>query len=587
MDAVFVDVSGNKKNFLYQYDKNQFIEIENFEYSIAPKVHFQIKSIEQALSVGSRIIDGTLKIAIPNTLLTYGEDIVAYLYIEDAEQGYVVETIFISVIQRKKPANYNYTSEMFARTVDGTTMSDNFGYADVLMVKPDKDEDGNLKYENLNGYFISVIFDDEYKRCVRKATSLNDVYGVSVDNPGFVSNCNDYKLDAFGNPLPEYTYVCSFGFASVIDDGTCSIGGMCVPNSDGIATSTTSTVGYNVIDRIDDTHVFIFVNPSMGTFNGLQSEVYEINSNLNSHINNVTNPHNVTKAQVGLGNADDTSDADKPISIATQNALDTINDTLLVKADLVDGLIPLSQLPSHADTHKSDGSDPLLYSDIGAAAEVHTHTKDEVGLENVDNTSDADKPISTATQEALDTKATLIDGKLSKDVLPDNIGISNIVVDTIADRDALTPTKGMLVHVKDASNDETVSSAYADYIYDGEVWVKTGGYVSSGSGEGSVTAIEWANITNKPSSFTPSTHASTHAIDGSDPITPSDIGAATQIDLVALQERVDNLAVSAEFVMTDSTTGGQYTLGVNNGKLMVIPVGEIVEPYGDGDTIAY
>jgi hypothetical protein len=36
------------------------------------------------------------------------------------------------------------------------------------------------------------------------------------------------------------------------------------------------------------------------------------------------NPHNVTKAQVGLGNADNTSDANKPISNATQTALNDI-----------------------------------------------------------------------------------------------------------------------------------------------------------------------------------------------------------------------------------------------------------------------
>lgn len=38
------------------------------------------------------------------------------------------------------------------------------------------------------------------------------------------------------------------------------------------------------------------------------------------------------------------------------------------------------------------------------AAGDHTHTKDQVGLGNVDNTSDADKPVSTATQSALDAK---------------------------------------------------------------------------------------------------------------------------------------------------------------------------------------
>jgi len=40
---------------------------------------------------------------------------------------------------------------------------------------------------------------------------------------------------------------------------------------------------------------------------------------VNNHITNYNNPHQVTKAQVGLGNVDNTSDLDKPVSTATQN----------------------------------------------------------------------------------------------------------------------------------------------------------------------------------------------------------------------------------------------------------------------------
>lgn len=46
-----------------------------------------------------------------------------------------------------------------------------------------------------------------------------------------------------------------------------------------------------------------------------------VQTNLTSHTNNKSNPHSVTKAQVGLGNVDNTSDANKPISTATQTAL--------------------------------------------------------------------------------------------------------------------------------------------------------------------------------------------------------------------------------------------------------------------------
>ena len=43
---------------------------------------------------------------------------------------------------------------------------------------------------------------------------------------------------------------------------------------------------------------------------------------ISSHISSTSNPHSVTATQVGLGNVDNTSDADKPISTAQQNGLD-------------------------------------------------------------------------------------------------------------------------------------------------------------------------------------------------------------------------------------------------------------------------
>lgn len=52
-----------------------------------------------------------------------------------------------------------------------------------------------------------------------------------------------------------------------------------------------------------------------------------ISTSLQEHISDESNPHNVTKTQVGLGNADNTSDIDKPVSTAQQNALNTALST--------------------------------------------------------------------------------------------------------------------------------------------------------------------------------------------------------------------------------------------------------------------
>lgn len=51
------------------------------------------------------------------------------------------------------------------------------------------------------------------------------------------------------------------------------------------------------------------------------SDVTALETKVNNHIANKSNPHSVTKAQVGLGNASNTSDADKPVSTAQAAAI--------------------------------------------------------------------------------------------------------------------------------------------------------------------------------------------------------------------------------------------------------------------------
>lgn len=51
------------------------------------------------------------------------------------------------------------------------------------------------------------------------------------------------------------------------------------------------------------------------------SDVTALETKVNNHIANKSNPHTVTKTQVGLGNADNTSDANKPVSTAQASAI--------------------------------------------------------------------------------------------------------------------------------------------------------------------------------------------------------------------------------------------------------------------------
>lgn len=75
----------------------------------------------------------------------------------------------------------------------------------------------------------------------------------------------------------------------------------------------------------------------------VDNAVGNVQADLNLHKNNVSNPHQVTKEQVGLGNVDNTADLDKPVSNATQSAIITASSG---KADktYVDNSLPHNNL---------------------------------------------------------------------------------------------------------------------------------------------------------------------------------------------------------------------------------------------------
>ena len=156
-----------------------------------------------------------------------------------------------------------------------------------------------------------------------------------------------------------------------------------------------------------------------------------------------------TAAMVGLGNVDNTADADKPISTATQAALDLkanaadMNTALAAKANTADlaavatsgdyddltnkPTIPAAYTLPTASAIELGGikigtgltidQDGVVSASGPAGVETFNgrtgtvtpqngdYTAAMVGLGNVDNTSDANKPVSTATQTALDAKA--------------------------------------------------------------------------------------------------------------------------------------------------------------------------------------
>jgi hypothetical protein len=121
----------------------------------------------------------------------------------------------------------------------------------------------------------------------------------------------------------------------------------------------------------------------------------------------------------------------------------------------------------HKHRHSSGGDDELTVEDIGAApvehvtdsTNPHSVTADQVGLGNVDNTSDLDKPISTDTQSALDLKSDVGHGHavaditdLTAEAVPyDNLKIQNgIGLEAINVQDAIDELEIEKLNIRDA-----------------------------------------------------------------------------------------------------------------------------------------
>ena len=139
-----------------------------------------------------------------------------------------------------------------------------------------------------------------------------------------------------------------------------------------------------------------------------KSEVTAVDSKVDTHVARVDNPHGVTKAQVGLGNADNTADVDKKVLSATKL---TTPRNITISGEVAgsvsfDGSADINISATIQPNSVALGTDTTgdYVSSVADKTGVVTLVKADVGLENVDNTSDINKPISTATQTALNTK---------------------------------------------------------------------------------------------------------------------------------------------------------------------------------------
>lgn len=110
-----------------------------------------------------------------------------------------------------------------------------------------------------------------------------------------------------------------------------------------------------------------------------------ISNSLRMHVSNGGNPHNVTKALVGLGNVPNVTTNDQTPTYTPPGSL----SELVSGETLKNAMGKISAAVSRLISHLGDKGNP------------HGITKSQIGLGNADNTSDMDKPVSTAQQNAI------------------------------------------------------------------------------------------------------------------------------------------------------------------------------------------
>lgn len=147
------------------------------------------------------------------------------------------------------------------------------------------------------------------------------------------------------------------------------------------------------LNQANDTTISLDAATAWGSITGSMSAQTDLTTALNakaaavdltSHTGNTNNPHSVTKGQLGLGNVDNTSDADKPISTATQTALNAKANT----SDIPTKISDLSNDSGFIDKNVNNLTNYTLtsslaevatsgnYSDLSGTPDIPSKTSD-------------------------------------------------------------------------------------------------------------------------------------------------------------------------------------------------------------------
>ncbi len=327
-----------------------------------------------------------------------------------------------------------------------------------------------------------------------------------------------------------------------------------------------------------------------------------------SDVTESTNKNYVTDGQLTiLGNTSGTNTGDQDISGIATNAAEIAANTTNITAntnaisglgtasgeDIGTGAGNVIQLDGSGRLPAVDGSQLTNLPDapvtsVNGQVGVVSLSKSDVGLGNVDNTSDADKPVSTAMQTSLDLKEDKTnkniaggyvgletDGKINQNYLPAGVNLGTVyTVGSQLAQDGLSPVSGDVAIRTDESK---------TYVYDGSSWVELQNptdAVTSVNGQTGVVSLTTAEVS--------SSSDKNYVTDGQLTILGNTSGTNTgDQDISGIATNAADISTNAADIAANTTnitanTNAISGLGTASGEDVGTGAGNVVQLDGSG-----
>lgn len=118
--AVFKGSKNTKVSDVWQWDYGQILRIQGLDLPTAVEVDFAVAGASESITRIGTTKDGVTDVVIPDSLIETGNNLVAYIYLRDAESGNTEYQIDMLVTKRAKPEAYNTPEdkELFGQAVE-------------------------------------------------------------------------------------------------------------------------------------------------------------------------------------------------------------------------------------------------------------------------------------------------------------------------------------------------------------------------------------------------------------------------------------------------------------------------------------